>query len=357
MPFIRPTLPELIDRVFTDLASRLPGVNTTLLRRSLAGALARADAGAVHSLYGYLDFIARQAIPDTAEDEFLLRWAAIWLPDGRKPATFATGAQAVQVSGTAGSTMPAGTQFQRSDGVVFATTQSLQLGGAPAPVSVRAIAAGAASNTAPGIELRLVQPVTGFSSTALVVAPGIAGGVDQESQQALQARLIRRIQQPPQGGSAADYETWALETPGITRAKVYPMQLGLGTVTVLVWNDDPATGFIPDPVVVAAARANIEAKRPVTAEVAVVAPTSYLITPVIAIAPDTAATRSAATAELSDLFLRDAEPGGTIPISKFRAAVSIASGVTDSRVDSPAGDIVAPTGALPRLGPITWGAI
>ena len=95
MPFSRPTLNELIDRVSTDIASRLPGASTTLLRRSLAGVLARAEAGAVHSLYGYLEFIARQALPDTAEEEYLLRWSSIWLPRGRKPATYANGLNAV----------------------------------------------------------------------------------------------------------------------------------------------------------------------------------------------------------------------------------------------------------------------
>lgn len=357
MPFTRPTLAELIDRVFTDLASRLPGVNTTLLRRSLAGALARAEAGAVHSLYGYLDYIARQALPDTAEDEFLLRWAAIWLPKGRKPATFASGLNAVQVTGTPGKGMPAGTVFQRSDGVLFTTTQEILLGGTAATVSVKANAAGAAGNTVAGVALGLLQPVEGFSSSAVVVAPGIIGGVDQETPQALQARLIRRIQQQPQGGSASDYEAWALETPGITRAKVYPLQLGLGTVTVLVWNDDASTGFIPDPAVVAAAKANIEEKRPVTAMVYVVAPTSYAVNMTVALTPNNLATQSAATAELEDLFLREAEPGGTIYLSKLREAVSISTGVLNSRIDVPTTDVVAPVGALPRLGVITWGAI
>lgn len=357
MPFIRPTLAELIDRVFTDLASRLPGVSTTLLRRSLAGALARAEAGAVHSLYGYLDYIARQALPDTAEDEFLLRWAAIWLPDGRKPATFATGTNAVQVTGTPGKGMPAGTVFQRSDGVLFTTTQEILLGGTTATVSVKANAAGAAGNTVPGVALGLLQPVEGFSSSAVVVAPGIIGGVDQETPQALQARLIRRIQQPPQGGSESDYVAWALEVPGVTRAKVYPMQLGLGTVTVIIWNDDVSTGFIPDPAVVAAAKAHIEEKAPVTADVTVVAPTSYLVNMSIALSPDNLSTRAAVTAELGDLFLRDSEPGGTIPISKIREAVSISSGVLDSQVLVPTTNIVAPAGALPRLGAITWSAL
>lgn len=357
MPFARPTLTEIIDRVSTDIASRLPGVSTSLLRRSLAGVLARAEAGAVHSLYGYLDFIARQALPDTAEDEYLLRWASIWLPGGRKPATFATGPLAVQVTGTPGSVMPQGTSFQRSDGVVFTTTSELILGGTTAPVSVIAQVSGAAANTAPGVELGLLQPVLGFASTAVVVAPAIQGGVDQETDQALQARIIRRIQQPPQGGSAADYETWAVEVPGVTRAWVYPMQMGPGTVTVIIANDDPTANYIPSPAVVAAAQAYIDQKKPVTATVYVIAPVADPVNIVAQLSPNTAATQAAARAELQDLFFRDARPGGGMLISKLREAISIANGVLDSKVNSPTADVPGVTGHLPVLGTTTWSAL
>lgn len=355
MPFTRPTLTELIDRVWTDISSRIPGgTNSTFLRRSLAGILARAEAGAVHSLYGYLDFIARQVFPDTAEAEYLDRWAVIWLTGGRKPATFAGGALTLQVTGPAGVPLPAGTEYRRADGAVFETTEELVLSGPTGLVGLKAQAAGAAGNTPAGNVLSLLQPVAGFTSSATVVSPGVQGGVDQETDQALQARIIRRIQFPPQGGSADDYVTWALEVPGVTRAWVYPGQMGLGTVTVLVGNDDASAGFIPDPAVVAAAQAYIDQRRPVTAEVFVLAPTSVAVPVTAAISPDNSSTRAAAEAELQDLFLRDAAPGGTIYISKIREAVSIAAGVSNSRIDSPTADFVATTGQLPRLGAITW---
>jgi len=356
MPFARPTLEDLINRVATDIASRLPGMSYSLLRRSLAGALARAEAGAVHSLYGYLDFIAKQAIPDTAEDEFLLRWVSIWLPGGRKPATFASGTNAVQVAGTNGSPIPDGTIFVRSDGVRFKTVGDFQLSGATGLVSVIALSADAISNTGQGVSLTLFQPVEGISSTALVVSPGITGGNDQETLPALKARLIRRIQQPPQGGSAADYETWALEVPGVTRAWVKPLYLGAGTVTVFIANDNAVTAPIPDAGTVAAALAYIKTKAPVTADVTVLAPVAYPVAISAKLLPNSAAAQSSANAELADLFYRDAEPGGTIYLSKIREAISIASGVQNSQVTAPAADVVAPAGNIPTLGAITWGS-
>lgn len=357
MPFVRPTLNEIIDRVATDVASRLPGVGTTLLRRSLAGVLARSEAGAAHSLYGYLDFIARQAIPDTAEDEYLLRWAAIWLPDGRKPATFATGINAVQVSGAIGSFMPSGTLLVRSDEVVIRTTADVTLAGTTGVVSVSAQLAGASGNTAAGIGLQLQQPVTGFNSTAIVVTPGIQGGVDEESLSALQARLIKRIQQPPQGGSVADYETWALAVPGVTKVWVAPLELGPGTVTVRIGNDDVGSNYIPSPAVVAAAQAYIDARRPVTAAVTVLAPVADPRPHSIGLSPNTTTTQNAARAELIDMYAREAVPGGIILLSKVREAVSVANGVLNSAVTVPAADYDAPTGYLPVVGTITWSTL
>lgn len=77
MPFQRPTLPQLIERAAADIESRLPGTDPRL-RRALLGVLARTHAGAVHGLYGALDWLARQIIPDTAEAEILDRWADWW---------------------------------------------------------------------------------------------------------------------------------------------------------------------------------------------------------------------------------------------------------------------------------------
>lgn len=354
MPFQRPTLQELIERVSTDIASRLPGVSKTLLRNSLAGVFARAEAGAVHSLYGYLDFIARQAIPDTAEDEYLIRWARIWLPAGRKPATYAQGVSAVQVTGSVGSTLPAGTYLVRSDGAQLYTEADVVLSGSTGLASVVADQPGVSGNTPAGTSLSLLVPVSGFQSSALVVAPGIGGGVDIESLDSLRARLIRRIQQPPQGGSQADYETWALEVPGVTRAWVYPNTPELGAVTVIVASDDAANAPIPDAATVEAARQYIEQRRPVTAEVYVSAPTILEQDISAQLRPNTLQTQAAALAELQDLFLRDSSPGGTIPISKIREAISIAAGVEDSAVLSPAGNVVTGPGQIPVLGDVTW---
>ena len=84
MPFERPSLGKLIARAQADMSGRLPGTDP-LLRRNLVAIIARMSAGTAHGLYGYLDWLALQLMPDTAETEHLERWASIW-GITRKPA-------------------------------------------------------------------------------------------------------------------------------------------------------------------------------------------------------------------------------------------------------------------------------
>ena len=70
MPFETPTLPELIKRDVEDLQG-------SALEQSDAQVLARVLAGAVYAQYGYMKWIAQQILPDTAEEEMLMRLASL----------------------------------------------------------------------------------------------------------------------------------------------------------------------------------------------------------------------------------------------------------------------------------------
>lgn len=351
MPFARPTLTEIIDRIIADISSRVVGVDGAVLRRSLLGIIGRAEAGAAHQLYGYIDWVARQAIPDTAEAEYLERWASIWNIT-RKAATFASGS--VTFTGSNGTIIPDGTVVQRQDGVQFATQGDGTIASGTATVPVLAVTAGELGNTAVALALILLSPIAGVQSSAVVAAGGITAGDDVESDARLLERLLLRIQTPPQGGSAADYLQWALEVPGVTRAWVYPLQMGLSTVTVLFVTDDDPDGIIPDAGKVAEVQAHIEVERPVTAEVFVAAPIADALTMTIKISPNTAAVRAAVTAELEDLISRDAEPGQPLLLSRLREAVSIATGELNNQIVTPTANVTHATGHMAVLGTITF---
>lgn len=354
MAFSRPTLTELIERTLADMSSRVIGSVGAVLRRSMLGVIARVLAGASHQLHGHLDWISNQILPDTADDEELDRHGSLWGVT-RKAADYAQGN--VTFTGTNGFTIPALTVLQRSDGVEFTTDAEGTISGGTATVAVTCSTAGTTGNTDASTSLSLQSPVAGIDSTATVAVGGLTGGDDTESDDDYRARIRDRIQEPPHGGSENDYVTWAKEVAGVTRAWCYPQWLGPGTVGVTFTRDDDTGSIIPDSGEITEVQDYIDDRRPVTADVTVFAPTPVSLNLTIAISPNTAAVQADITAELTDLLLREAEPGGTILLSHLREAVSIAAGEADHNMTVPAADVTHSAGQLAVLGTITFSSL
>lgn len=354
MPFTRPSITDLVTQQSTDLGAGLAGVDP-LLRRSLAKVLARVNAGGLHGLYGELDYLARQLFPDTAEKDHLDRWASIWNVPREQP-TAASGP--VVFTGTATLIVPAGQVMTRSDGATFTVAADATLTGSPATAAatVTATTPGSAGNTDAGSILTMQSPISGIASSATVGADGLGGGADQELDDSLRARLLDRIQQPPQGGASNDYVTWAKSVPGVTRVWVLPNWLGAGSVGVTFAMDGRAD-IIPLAADVANVQAAIDAPfcRPVTARVVVFAPTPAPLNPQIHLNPDSTAGRTAVTAELADLVARESTgAGGTLYLSQIREAIGAAAGVTDYTLENITADVVTPAGQLVVPGTPSW---
>ncbi|TFW71408.1 baseplate J protein [Methylotenera oryzisoli] len=348
MPFSRPTLNEIITRTRADAQSRL---SAEQMRRSDSEVYARLIAAASHELHGHLAFIASQVLYDTAEAEFLDRWASIWLTTPRKQAVVAIGD--IVFTGVDGTVIPADTPVIRADGVEFTTINEVTITSGAATATIEASAAGQNGNTVAGTILSMSSPISGIDSNAVVSVGAITQGADVEDDTSLRERLVARIQQPPQGGAAHDYVTWALEVPGVTRAWVYPKELGDGTVTVRFVRDDDAS-LIPDAAEVLAVQEYIDALRPVTADLAVVAPVPVPLDFTLAVTPNTLSVKAAVEAELKDLLTREASPSATILLSHIREAISIAAGESNYTMMVPSADITHSTGQIAVMGVITW---
>ncbi|MQY50186.1 baseplate J/gp47 family protein [Rhodocyclus gracilis] len=355
MPFVRPDLPTLIERAVADIESRFPGADARL-RRSNLTVLSRVHAGAVHGLYGYLDWIARQILVDKCDDDVLERHAAIWLKSGRVSAFYAAGA--ATVTGSNGTVIEAGAVFRRQDGAAFVTKGETTVIGGTAVLALEASEPGQAGNTPAGSPLGIESPIDGLNATATVGIDGLSGGADIEDIESLRARVLARIQQTPHGGAAHDYVAWALEVPGVTRAWCYPLEMGDGTVTVRFVRDNDAS-LIPDAAEVAAVQAYIDAQRPIGMELFVVAPIAAPLAFQIQLTPATASVKAAVEASLRDLLIREAEPEGggnegKIPLSHIREAISLAAGETDHVLLSPVADITLSVGQIATFGGIAW---
>jgi uncharacterized phage protein gp47/JayE len=348
MPWDRETLPELIERNAAEFESRLPGV-LARVRRSMVGVINRTLSGAFDAVNKYVEYLSDQWWVDRCAHEFLVFHGAIW-GRPRIPAAPSTGT--AQFAGADTSPVPQGTIVQRSDGTQYRTTIGGVIAAGIANIPVEAVSPGQLSNAVISTLLTLTSPVPGVNAVATAFT-ALAGGADIEGFEAWRARILLRIRKPPQGGSLYDYEAWALEIPGVTRAWPSPKEQGAGTVVLRFVRDDDLA-IIPDAGEVAAVQAAIDLQRPVTADTYVVAPIATPQAYTIHLDPDTPTIRTAVANELAALYRREAKPGGTMLISHQREAISTSPGENDHVMSVPSANQTHTTGQLPTLGAITW---
>lgn len=377
MAQVRPTLSELVEQLRADGDAILGGVDARL-ERSLVDVILLAQSGALHGAYGFLQQIADDAFADTATAEALERHAGI-LGISRGPATFAQGW--VGAAGTLSETIPLDVILRRADGREYIRTNvgvlsdgtglfvgdghvawfTLGLAGTGWAVPVLALESGAAGNSAPGVSMTFVSPIAGVPPV-VTVQLGLSGAVDSEPDDALRERVLARLRNPPQGGTAAEYEAWALGASTaaypITRAFVRSPAAGSNVVTVYVVNDGggipSANPPTPHANAITNAAAAIDARRPLSADRNVLAPSFVAITPTIHLSPSTDAIKTAIQNEIDSFLIDNHEPGQELPISILQAVVSAAAGGGDAQITAPTSNYTpSPTQLLYR-GAITW---
>lgn len=239
-----PDTPATIEQAqLASYANRFAGRDTG--SESFLGKLARAEAQGLWSFQTKLQRISLDSVPN-AQTTYarLADWAtAIGLPDGAGgygplKATAATGLVGT-ATGTNGSTIPQGTQLVAADGTtLFATTDN------PATIPIagftsihfNATTAGTAGNLQTPATLTFVSPPAGINAL-VTLTQGTSNGTDQESLAALFARIQARMQNPPKGGTQADWDFWALAEAvllTIARSYGYARRNGTGTVDEVV---------------------------------------------------------------------------------------------------------------------------
>ena len=265
MSWTTPTLKQVRMMVRDDVTAAFSGA--VMIGNSVLRVMADAMGGLGHLTLRYIDWLARQLLPDQAETEWLDRHADIWLVNsdgstGRKMATLASGIGTM--TGTAGVIVPSGTQFQSSSaGIGYETTEQITLGSSATSVAIRALDAGTQGNLDVGETLVMTNTIFGVDNEAVVVV--LEGGADDEDDDDLRVRLLFRIRQPPAGGDADDYVAWALAVPGVTRAWAAPLEMGMGTMTIRFMMDDlrVSMGGFPNASDIVTVTAYIDEKRPV----------------------------------------------------------------------------------------------
>lgn len=368
MPFDRPTLSELRRQTAEDIITSAP-VGGALLRRSVLGTLGDVQAGLAHLHYGYLDWIAKQAIPYTASDEFLEAWAGL-VGVNRKAATAAQGT--VVFSGVNGTDIPIDTEINRGDDAVFKVTTGGTVASGTVTVTVTASVAGSDGNADVGTTMTLSNAISGIESSGSV-ATAIDGGADVESDDSFRARMLLRYQSPPQGGALADYIEWTLAVPGVTRAWCYPLGMGAGSVVIYFMMDEVQSAFdgfpqgtaggatgesrstpaVGDMLTVANALFPL---RPVTALVYVAAPTPNTINFTISLAGASTALKAEIETAITNAFKREGSPlaGTYVTLDKIEEAIIAVPGSDGFVITAPTTNIAMVLGQVPVVGTITW---
>ncbi|CNF25306.1 baseplate J/gp47 family protein [Yersinia frederiksenii] len=377
MPFNRPTLSELRQRNQSYIQSELK-TGGNLLRFSNIGVISDADAGMAHLHYGYLDYIARQATPYNASDEYLAAWAA--LKDVFRKAANPARCADVRFSGIVGQVIPAGRRLNRADGYQYLLDNTVIIGTdgsaigevtAILPSSLEdATGGGNRGNSAPGTLLTLDIAIDGVQATATALSK-ITGGADIESEDAFRSRMLLAYQNIPQGGNDTDYQSWALSVPGVTRCWVKRRLMGAGTVGIYIMCDDnDYAGFpqgsdgISSLEEWGAVKASGDQRRvadaiypqqPIIALVYVCAPVAQPIDFVISgISHADSATTAAINAAIDEVFFTEGEPGGKILWSSLLLAIGEVAGTGGFIMQSPAANIELQTGKLPIRGTVSY---
>lgn len=346
--FQRPTLAENISMLRTDLFARLDVSDT--LRRMDEDVRAKVYAAALHTVYGYIDYLAMNMLADKCDEAWLTRHASM----KRCPRKLATGAAGfMRWDGVSDNLkVTAGSVIQRDDLVQYTATADAVSAGGVLRVPVVCSVEGVIGNADDGVPLILVTPVNGLPSSG--VADTLKGGFDIEGLEEWRSRVIERYSWTPQGGADGDYVVWAKEVPGITRAWTYRHWMGTGTVGVMVASND-LINPIPDDNTVQMAKSHIEPLAPVAgSDLYPFAPVAKVVNFSIKLKPDNASVRAAVTAELRSFLFRDGYPEGELELSRINEAISIATGEYSHQLIAPAANISIAKNELATMGTLSW---
>lgn len=276
---------QIAEEYLLELKALKPEVNTKQtdsdwwIRSRVVGAV-------VSGVYADQRLIANDAFPQRARHDALGRHLELWFADTFKSATPAVGFAAV--TGTAGSVIPPGLQFTyQPNGNIYQSTSGFAMPASTALVPVQSINTGQAQNLISDAPLLINSPPAGVNSAALAFG-NFTDGRDTETDAQAAARILLRVQNPPRGGTAADYKLWALSADdSVVDANVIRFPFGFGTLAVVITAGTTDVDFAIDngfPVVqepsqalIDKVQAYIDARKPETACVTVIGPTPVAI--------------------------------------------------------------------------------
>lgn len=286
-----------------------------------------------------LDNFPDLVFPDTAVGEYLDKAVS---PFGvsRKPAT-----AAIRKVTTTGS-VDIGTRWGISN-LVYAVTGVFEEGIYRAECET----VGEIGNQYSGA----LQPVSNVSGITAELTDIIVAGTDEETDTALRERFYQKARLPATSGNAYHYKLWALEVPGVGDARVFPLDDGPGTVTILIVDSNKQV----DKTLESTVSAYIEMERPIGASVTVGSPVVTALNVAASVLLDGSKTvsevlsafKAALESYLGGLVFTDYR----ISFAKVGSLLLATEGVEDYnnlKLNGASGNIVIAEKAIPIMGTV-----
>ena len=228
-----PSLSDIRALFIRSVRALMPDADTS--ERNPLMQYGTAVGGVAAAIFRRMEQIRRDSVPSTASLQGAIVWGeALRVP--RKGPTQAHGKAALQVRGATGATVIDGAELRaQASGVIVRVVGHHVIGGDGfAYVDVTTVDRGLAANLEAGIALRFVSAPAGIQEAAKLVK-SLQGGFDDEPVGSYQARVARRLAEPPQGGNIGDYRRWIEDAlPDVLLAGYpLPMRNGRGTVDIV----------------------------------------------------------------------------------------------------------------------------
>lgn len=312
-----------------------------------------AVAAQIYSLYVQSEWVARQCFPQTAVGEYLDRHASLRGVE-RRQAAKAVGT--LRFSVTEGHstdlTVPAGTVCMTAGLIRFETLKEavISAGSLSVDVPAQAVEAGMAGNVASNTVLSMAVAPVGVSG---VNNPEpFTGGVEEEEDEALRARVLETFRRLPNGANAAFYEQGALSFSQVAAANVIPRDRGIGTVDVVIATDSG----LPDAELIAQVQEYFEERREIAVDVQVLAPTAQSVDVTVQVkamdGKDAAAVQQAVESTVAGWF-NGSRLGCDVLLAELGHLVFETQGVANYAITLPASDVAIAVDQLPVLGKLT----
>lgn len=259
----------------------------------------------------------------------------------RKEATPATGE--ITITGVENTVIPAGSMFSTASlnaddpSISYETTEAATIPSTGSvTVSIVAVEAGSQGNTAANTIIFVSSSVVGI--TGVTNAEPVTGGTDEETDEALIARIVEydQTQGDSYVGNVSDYKRWAMSLAGVGNATIIPPTDATGMITIVITdtNGDPASQALctevydyimsPD---------NPEARlAPINADIDVVSPTPvdiYVKATVEMAGEAVLADITAAFLTQLKAYMSEAMDDQEIKVTKISALLSAIDGVND----------------------------